>query len=150
MQRCQTNRVVIEYVEPINSEFRDLYEVLKTHHALERVQKILSPMRLPEKLVVKTTECGQVNAWYRREHFVPTVVICYELIKHVLESLPHEATEEGITPDDAKIGQVLWTTLHEVGHATFDIFNVPIFGDWPMRFIRKYPHTSISRWRKQY
>jgi hypothetical protein len=125
----QTNRVSIEYVEPINSEFRDLYEVLKTHRALEQVQKILSPMRLPEELMVKTTECGQVNAWYRREHFVPTVVICYELLKHVWESLPHEAAEEGITPDDAKIGQVLWTTLHEVGHATFDIFDVPIFGD---------------------
>ena len=35
---------------------------------------------------------------------------------------------EGVTADDAKVGQVLFLTLHEVGHAVFDIFNVPIFG----------------------
>ena len=43
--------------------------------------------------------------------------------------LPKDTTREGIRPDDAKIGQVLWLTLHEVGHATFNMFNVPIFGN---------------------
>ena len=60
---------------------------------------------------------------------MPTVTICYELLKHVLETLPKDAAREGIRPDDAKIGQVLWLTLHEVGHATFNMFNVPIFGN---------------------
>jgi hypothetical protein len=46
----------------------------------------------------------------------------------MLDSLPKETTAAGITPDDAKIGQFLWLTLHEVGHATFDILKVPIFG----------------------
>jgi hypothetical protein len=43
--------------------------------------------------------------------------------------LPKEATVHGITAEDAKIGQLLWLSLHEVGHATFDIFGVPIFGN---------------------
>jgi hypothetical protein len=124
----QPNRVAIEYVAPKNSDLQSLYEVLKNRDALERIQKILSPLRLPEELVVKMTECGKVNAWYRREESKPTVTICYELLKHVLESLPKETTA-ALTPDDAKIGQVLWLTLHEVGHATFDIFGVPIFGN---------------------
>jgi len=86
-------------------------------------------MRLREQLVVKTMECGKINSWYQREDSVPTVTLCYELFKHVLESLPKETAAEGITAEDAKIGQVLWWTLHEVGHATFAMFNVPIFGN---------------------
>ena len=77
---------------------------------------------------MRMMECGKVNAWYRRENSKPTVTICYELLKQVLKSLPKETTA-ALTPDDAKIGQVLWLTLHEVGHATFDIFGVPIFGN---------------------
>jgi len=127
-QADQPNRVAIEYVAPKNPELRDLYEVLKIKASLERIQKILSPLRLPEELTVKTAECGKVDAWYRRESSKPTVTICYELLKSILDSLPKETTAAGITPDDAKIGQVLWLTLHEVGHATFDIFKVAIFG----------------------
>ncbi len=74
-------------------------------------------------------ECGKVNAWYSRENTKPTVTICYELLKHILESVPKETTPAGITPDDAAIGQFVWFTLHEVGHAVFDIFDVPIFGN---------------------
>jgi len=73
-------------------------------------------------------ECGEVNSWYRRENFKPTVTICYEFLKHILDSLPPGTTPEGVTPDDATVGQFLWVTLHEVGHATFDIFDVPLFG----------------------
>jgi len=128
-EAARTNRVTVEYVAPTSSDLQDLYEVLKIRRALERIQKILSPLRLPEELAVKTMECGKINSWYRRENSKPTVTICYEILKHVLESLPKETTATGITPDDAKIGQTLWITLHEVGHATFDIFGVPIFGN---------------------
>jgi len=128
-QADQPNRIAIEYVAPKNPELQDLYEILKIRGALEKIQKILSPLRLPEEMTVKTLECGRVDAWYRRENSKPTVAICYEIIRHVLESLPKETAVAGITPDDAKIGQVMWLTLHEVGHATFDIFKVPIFGN---------------------
>jgi hypothetical protein len=129
VQPDQPNRIVIEYIRPQNADLQGLYDALKSYGALERIQNILSPMRLSEQLVVRTMECGKVNSWYRREESVPTVTLCYELFKQVLESLPKETTREGITADNAKIGQVLWFTLHEVGHATFAMFNVPIFGN---------------------
>ena len=143
----QPNRIVIEYVAPKNSDLQDLYEVVKIRGALERIQKILSPLRLPEELAVRMMECGKVNAWYLRENSKPTVTICYELLKQVLESLPKETTA-ALTPDDAKIGQVLWLTLHEVGHATFDIFGVPIFGNGklPLIILR---HTSCCNLRRR-
>src|SRR3974390_3831679 len=68
-EAARTNRVTVEYVAPTSSDLQDLYEVLKIRRALERIQKILSPLRLPEELAVKTMECGKINSWYRRENF---------------------------------------------------------------------------------
>ena len=124
----QPNRVAIVYVAPENPDFQELYELLKARRALEKIQGILSPLRLPEELTIKTAECRLVNSWYTRENSKPTVTICYELLKQILESVPKETTPTGISPADATVGQFVWFTLHEVGHAAFDIFGVSIFG----------------------
>jgi hypothetical protein len=52
--------------------------MLRQRRALERIQEILSPFRSPEELIIKTTECKEVNSCYRRENNKPTVTICYE------------------------------------------------------------------------
>jgi Putative metallopeptidase len=124
----QASRVSIMYVPPENSAFQEVYDLLRQRSALERIQEILSPLRSPEELTIKTTECREVNSWYRRENYKPTVTICYEFLKRILESLPNEVNPDGVTPADAAVGQFFWVTLHEVGHATFDILGVPIFG----------------------
>jgi hypothetical protein len=124
----QPGRVSIAYVPPENSTLQDLYDFLREHRALERIQEILSPLRSPEELIIKTAECKEINSWYRRENFKPTVTICYEFLKRILESLPNENNPDGVTPADAAVGQFFWVTLHEVGHATFDILKVPVFG----------------------
>jgi Putative metallopeptidase len=127
-QSDQPNRISIVYLQPNNSAFKELYGLLRARRALERMQEILSPLRAPEQLTIKTTECGAVNSYYKRENFKPTVTICYELLKNILDSLPNETTPAGVTPDDAAVGQFFFVTLHEVGHATFDVLGVPIFG----------------------
>ena len=101
----QPGRVSIAYVPPENLILQDLYVFLREHRALERVQEILSPFRSPEELTIKTAECGAVNSYYEREHFKPTVTICYELLKHILDSLPNETNPAGVTPADAAVGQ---------------------------------------------
>lgn len=124
----QPGRIRIQYDPPKNADLQALYDRLKDHQFLEKVRQILSPLRLPEDLNIKTTECGVMNAWYRRDNSRPTVTICYELLKTISQSMPKETTADGITPMDAAVGQAVWLVLHEVGHAVFDIFNVPIFG----------------------
>jgi hypothetical protein len=84
----QSDRVSIAYIPPDNVQYQDVYDLLRTHRALERIQEILSPFHSPEDLTIKTTECKEVNSWYRREDFKPTVTICYEFLKRILESLP--------------------------------------------------------------
>jgi len=124
----QLDRLYIVYVPPNNSGFQELYDLLQQHRALEKVKEMLSPFQLPEQLTIETTECGAVNSYYQRKNFKPTVTICYEFLKRILELLPNEATPAGLTPTDAAVGQFFWVTFHEVGHAAFDMFNVPIFG----------------------
>jgi hypothetical protein len=127
-QTSQANRVLITYVPPESSTLQDLYDLLRAHRALERIQEILSPLHLTEELTIKTAECKEVNSWYRRENSKPTVTICYEFLKRVLELLPNESNSDGLTAADAAVGQFIWVTLHEVGHAVFDVLGVPIFG----------------------
>jgi len=43
----RTNRIRIEYVAPSNGEHQELYELLKQRQALEKLQEIFSPPRLP-------------------------------------------------------------------------------------------------------
>jgi hypothetical protein len=124
----QLDRLSIVYVPPDNYGLQEVYDLLRQHGALEKVKEILSPFRFPEQLTIETTECSAVNSYYQRKNFKATVTICYEFLKRILELLPNETTPTGLTPTDAAVGQFFWVTFHEVGHAAFDIFNVPIFG----------------------
>ena len=131
--------VSIIYEPPENAAFQDLYDLLRERHALESIREILSPFRSPEALTIKTAECKAINAWYRREAFRPTVTVCYELLKHILGSLPNEDNPDGLTPADAAVGQFFFATLHEVGHAIFDILDVQCLA------MRKTPLTILQR-----
>jgi Putative metallopeptidase len=91
---------------------------------LQKIQEIFSPLRLPLDLTVRTKECGMSNAWYQR----PTITLCYEYLRDLHQTAPKETSPEGITPMDAMVGQFLYTTYHEMGHAVFDLLDVPLFG----------------------
>jgi hypothetical protein len=55
--------------------------------------------------------------------------MCYEYLYEILQSAPKETTPGGVTPTDAVIGQFFYVVTHEMGHAAFDLFEVPIFGN---------------------
>ena len=121
----QSNRIRIEYEPPKNPAHQPLYEMLKEHRVLERLQEIFSPFQLPIELTFKTVGCdGVSNAWYAR----PTVTICYEYLAEIQRDMPKETTPAGVTPTDAVLGQFFYAIAHEVGHAMFDLLNVPVFG----------------------
>jgi putative metallopeptidase DUF4344 len=122
---AQSRRIGIEYVLPKNPEHQHIYEMLKEHRVLEKLQDIFSPFQLPIELTFKTVGCdGVSNAWYSR----PTVTICYEYLAEIQRDMPKETTPAGVTPVDAVLGQFFYAIAHEVGHAMFDLLNVPIFG----------------------
>jgi hypothetical protein len=122
---AKPNRIKIEYVAPKNPAHQPIYDQLKQARFLEKAQEFLSPFRLPRTLLLKTVGCdGEVNAWYDDGK----ITICYEYIEDVWRTAPTEATPAGVAPLDALVAPVFDTTLHEFGHAIFEILKIPVFG----------------------
>jgi len=122
------SRIHIEYKEPKNPDLQKIYQMVMARGSLQKVKELLSPVRLPEDLYVKELECGVSNTYYLREKGRPTISLCYEYLKEVQDNLPPATTMDGITAEEAMVGQLMFAALHESGHAMFDIFRVPIFG----------------------
>jgi hypothetical protein len=123
---AQPNRIRIEYYPPNNPALQPVYQLAKERRVLEKLQQIFGPFVLPIDLTFKTGDCGGVsNAWYDR----PAVSICYEYLNEILQSVSKDAPPEGITPADAVMGQFFYVVAHEMGHAMFDILQVPVFGN---------------------
>jgi Putative metallopeptidase len=121
---ARPNRIQFEYVPPQKPENQRVYAHIKEGHALEKIQQLFNPFRLPIDLTVKTVDCGRSNAWYQR----PVVTLCYEYLNEILQSAPKEPGPTGVTPVDAVTGQFYYVVAHEFGHAMFDLLQVPSFG----------------------
>ena len=122
---AKTNSIDIEYAEPQSAGHRQVFQLAKEHRTLEKIQTLLSPLRLPRRLLIKTQGCdGVSNAWYDGEG----VTVCYEYLDELWKNAAQETTPAGIAPIDTLAGPVVDVFLHEVGHAVFDMLQVPLFG----------------------
>ena len=121
----KTNRVSVRYVPPKNPTHQGIYTDLKQRGALEKLQKLLSPVRLPRKLRISLDECdGEADAFYEDDE----ITICYEYIAVLVENMPQETTLSGVAPIDTIIGPMFEVSLHEFAHALFDMLELPVFG----------------------
>ena len=123
-QEMQPKQVDIQYVEPKNAALRPVYEQIKKAQALEKIQTLLAPLRLPRRLLIKTEDCdGVSNAWYEED----SITVCYEYLDGIWKNVPAASTD-GIAPVDALLGPLVDVFLHEVGHAVFDYWQTPLLG----------------------
>jgi hypothetical protein len=123
--KAKPNQIQYEYVPPKNSEHQPFYEQMKKGRALEHLQELLSPLRLPYPLLLKVAGCdGVKNAWYNDE----VITVCYELLADILKNAPSQDLPVGISRGDTIIGPVLDTFLHETGHAVFRMLEIPVLG----------------------
>jgi putative metallopeptidase DUF4344 len=121
----QTNRIRIAYVAPKNAAHQQLHDALKSAQVLEKMQAFLSPLRLPRDLLLKLEGCdGVSNAWYDEG----AVTVCYEYLADIWKNANSETRPPKVSQRSAVVGPVFDVFLHEVGHALFDIFQVPILG----------------------
>jgi hypothetical protein len=125
IKSAKTDRIDIEYVAPKSPEHQPVLELVKEHRTLEKIKQLLSPLRLPRRLLIKTEGCdGDSNAYYDDG----VVTVCYEYLDDIWKNVPEETTPAGVAPIDALIGPVMDVFLHEAGHAVFDFLKVPLFG----------------------
>lgn len=119
------DQIKFEYVPPKDPAHKAIYEQMKQGRALEHLQEMLSPLRLPHPLKLTVAGCdGVPNAWYENE----VVKVCYELLAEMLKNAPVEGLPIGISRADTIIGPVLDVFLHETGHAVFHMLQIPILG----------------------
>ena len=120
------SRITIDYIEPRDPKFQDVYERMKKRQLLEQLALFLSPLKLPTTLRLQTKQCNVINAFH--DPLERSLNICYDLILDGEVSAPKTVTAEGITRQEAMVGNLLDTMLHEMGHGAFDIFEVPVLG----------------------
>ena len=123
--KFKPNRIDINYGEPQSTEHRAIHEMLKERRALEKIRDLLTPLRLPHRLLLQTRGCdGISNAWSDET----SVTVCYEYIDEIWKNAPEKTTPAGVAPIDALIGPFVDVFLHEVGHAIFGSLQIPLFG----------------------
>jgi putative metallopeptidase DUF4344 len=122
---AKPNRVRGEYVPPKNPAHQYIYDRLTQRRVLERLSEFLSPFKLPRALLLKVAGCdGTTNAFYEDG----VVTVCYEYLDYIHRNTPKEPVAGGLTSQDAVIGPTVDVFLHEVGHAVFDLLEVPLLG----------------------
>jgi hypothetical protein len=119
--------IPIEYVVPTNRAHQAIYETLKSERVLEQFQQLFSMFPMAKPFGFKLAGCdGDANASYDSDD--RTITVCYEYVEEVSKFAPRKVTRDGITPEDAVVGPVVETFLHEAAHALFDVFHIPILG----------------------
>jgi uncharacterized membrane protein YhaH (DUF805 family) len=122
----QNSMISITYDPPGDPGNIATYEFLKRRQVLEELSAFLAPVRLPKQLQIRMLECGVINSFYSPREGV--LSLCYELPAYF------SRVARAIEPADESmrqhviVGAFVQVALHEVGHAVFDMLQVPIFG----------------------
>jgi len=126
---ASSDLIRIEYVPPKNPKHETAYKLVQQRGALEMMKKVFTPLRLPIPVTIKTIGCdGVSNAYYQRVGKDASISICYEYLVDIWNVMPKESAAAMVTASDAVIGQLFFALAHEFGHATFDAFDIPVFG----------------------
>ena len=123
----KNSKISFAYVPPDSPKLQPIMERLKNRQLLEKLAAFLSPLQLPHPFYLVARECQEANAFYNPAAW--RIDICYEMIE-LIEKVapPPDLPVDGFTRDEVVVGAFVGVIVHEVGHAAFDMFNVPVFG----------------------
>ena len=123
--KSKPNQIQYEYMPAKNAAQQVIRDQMMQGRALEHLQQLLSPLRLPYPLTLKVSGCdGAMNAWYNDE----VITVCYELLADVLKNAAPQDLPVGISRADTVLGPILAVFLHETGHAIFNMLQIPVLG----------------------
>lgn len=118
------SHIEIAYEAPASPELRPIYEQLKSLGALEQLQLLMEPLRLPKPLTVRTAECGPEPQAYTPGG---PVTICYEVLDQVAK-LVKQHSRDPIYQQTLLNGAFIQNALHNAALGIFDALGVPIWG----------------------
>jgi len=140
----QNDMIEFDYKEPRSAKYKPIYERLKERKLLEQLATFLSPLKLQGGLMLSLEEgdpkvCSGPNSYYDR---AGTVHLCYSWFHFVdtevaveRKRAPNEPFTSaslglipGFTRAEVIIGGAVDVILHELGHALFQIQDIPLLG----------------------
>lgn len=110
-----------------SARFADIDARVRNAKLLEKAaDKLNAALTLPRDVILRTAECGRVNAFYTPKE--PSVTVCFELMDHFYKVFRSsgEPSDEAYTQ---MFDTVRFVFLHEVGHALIDLYALPITGN---------------------
>ncbi len=133
-------QIEVEYVKPDaekHPEYADIYKRLTERKTLEQFRQFLAPLKFDpdQKLILRLDQCGGRYAHYTKQ--TPAVAtVCYEFVQELERLAPTSPIQlvqtEGhplIRPEAARVGPFALEVLHQVSLATFDLLQVPVWGN---------------------
>jgi hypothetical protein len=123
---ARNDKIQYQYVPPMSLKYLATMERLKQFRFLEQLSDFLSPVRLPHNFNMVTMECGYVNAQY-----IPSlrqIRLCYEYVEAVERVGPKIGETSDFSYEEVVVGGLVGVILHELGHAVFDMLEVPVMG----------------------
>ena len=115
-----------EYVPPMSLRYVATAERLKQFRLLEQLSEFFSPIRLPHNFSMITTECGMINAFYTSAR--RRIELCYEFVESIERIAPKVGESSEFSYQEVVVGALVGVLLHELGHAVFDMNEVPVIG----------------------
>jgi hypothetical protein len=118
------SQVVVAY-PPVSNLHMQQRQVWMQNRLFENLFEPLVQIKWPRQLAMVAAECGQANAFYNPQQHA--ITICYEFADELDQlfsqtQLPQE--QQGLY----FAGTLIFTLLHEVGHAVIGEFNIPAVG----------------------
>jgi hypothetical protein len=110
---------------PTEPRHRAIYEALQERDVLGLVRSALSPFRMRRQLSIEIKGCNGSEDTYYGEG---VVTLCYEYIELLQRHSPKVGTPGGVPRDDALLGAIVDTLMHEAGHGIFDLLEIPVLG----------------------
>jgi hypothetical protein len=123
------SKIVVGYIEPSSERFKPLAQRLKARMFLEEYAQFLSPLQLPHSLKLIAEECSDKDM---SNYYQDSVIhFCYAFLQAIEDGAPTPQRPDRLgmtTRAEAIVGMFVGSALHEMGHAIFDMLNVPVFG----------------------
>lgn len=119
---ANAGRFRVAYQPVRDSVFAEWQDDFRQDHFLEDIADWMNDwVRLPQDVTLTFAQCGESNSFYEPKN--RTVTVCFELV----DELDHMFADDR-DRDQSVNDALLFTTLHEVGHALVNVLDLPITG----------------------
>jgi hypothetical protein len=120
--RTPVGRFRVAYGPVKDSVFAEWQKDFREDHFLEDIADWMNGwVRVPQDVTLTFAECGESNSYY--EPKTRTVTVCFELVDDLDQMFADDKDREQSVND-----ALLFTTLHEVGHALVNVLDIPVTG----------------------